>query len=345
MQTTRTISKMLAAAAALGFAGTAWAACNANSTETGATSIQLQDGHGNLACSDFIGRSLVPNAPAPVMSDITASANVAITPGSGGNAIDWVISDPALEADIIFIKAPNGDKCIYHYGNDARKGDNLSVSGTKSIKNVDSDVVICSDGVLTDPPQQASLPPPPIATVACGDPNNSTGSLQSALDQLPDANGDIDVLIGAGEDANGDFKLAVCSDQSDGGQVQCGGCVRPEGYPDSVGKTSQACLAALAANGGAGPNGELPLECRACELSSILPPSEFSPALAGVDNYCWELHDQVDEVAGTFIPAKAIDHTQAGITRFEGSSCYMIRVNFYGIEYIYYAPWPGCPGS
>jgi hypothetical protein len=302
-------------------------------------------GQGALACSDFIGTSPGDGQAAPTMTDITAQT--ALTVGGGGSWLDWSIGNAALEADIVVVADPNGNKCIYQYANDAREGAVLTPSGKKGVRA--RNVTVCSDGVKTDPPPPPPPPPAPITTINgdCSlDPR--TAKLQAALNDgdLGESNA-IDAIVGFGEDENGDFTLAVCSDQAEGGQVQCGACVRPDGYPDTVGKHSPQCEADLLALG-VGPNGELPLSCRPCELSSLQPDGPVGTNLPDDAKNCWEYHMQVQESApgvGTFIPSQAIDETAAVMTRYEGSSCYQIRINFYGREYIYFMPTPGCPGN
>jgi hypothetical protein len=316
----------------------ALAQCNTDFTETLAASVLQQSGQGNLACTDFIGQNADPQITG--MADVTTDPSIVVTYGAGKKSLDWVINSPTLEADVVIVEAADGKRCSYFYPNDARQGFQLSPGSDRSIKSA----TFCTDNALVDPPPPPPPPPQPISTFGncAGDPR--TAKIQQAVND-GDLNQDnsIDVIVGFGEDDNGEFTLAVCSDEADGSQVPCAGWCERDGYGITFGKGSPACTAALAAapyNGMPGPNGELPIECRPCELASNVQPT--GPTLPPDADYCWQHSHQVDANESFFIPVKKTETGSATWTRFEGSSCYEVKVTFYGVEYTFYTP-EGCP--
>lgn len=307
------------------------AACNFNTADTGADSALTQSGQGNLSCSDFIGQPdpLSPLLPSP-MIEITSFAGVSTSP-TGGSSINFSISpDSGHSADVVIVEAADGRRCIYNYARDAREGTNLTPAGDKSVRNVR----ICSDGVSS-----GTLAPPPRVPIATDTEKACGANLQEGVNN----DNDIAVIIGFGEGPDGAV-VAVCADKEDDGVsngshlTQCQNtCERPANFVEQVdqgasgvGPYSAECAADLLAGPALTP-GELPLSCRSCELSSVLPTSQ-----AGTNDFCWELTGVVNEGAGTFVPTVEKESNLAEVKRYQGSTCYLASTVYYGIAYSYW---------
>ncbi|MCU0833048.1 MAG: hypothetical protein MUC77_01250 [Chromatiaceae bacterium] len=90
-------------------------------------------GQGNFSCTAL---SMVP-------------ATVQITNPSvlGGNAIDWVRTDP-LEVDVVAVADSSGKRCVYNYGPGATGGKKLTPNSANAV----SQVLACKDGLVIPPP-------------------------------------------------------------------------------------------------------------------------------------------------------------------------------------------------
>ncbi len=128
-----------------------WADCNTNSAETKAVSAYGLSGQGNFSCSALN----------------MSSAGVSITNPSvlGGNAADWVRTDPA-EVDVVVVSDSNGKRCVYNYGPGAQGGKKLAPNSANAV----SQVLGCKDGIIVAPPNT-----PPVVSIQVVSPANALG--------------------------------------------------------------------------------------------------------------------------------------------------------------------------
>lgn len=298
-----------------------------------ATAVQADQGNGSIECSAFIG----PGGPMfqiPVQQDKTIGTVDPFSP------IRWTVNDPdmSVNADVVFIGNSDGSRCTQYYKGNARSG--FAAAGTKD--NKDATLVACSDGFSE--PQPAAPPTPPVSTSGDCTQDPDDAALQSAIND----NGKYDVVIGIGRGDKGD-NTAICSDTNGlGAQKRCvDRCITPDPlspvtwYEPGTLEYEDNCT-------GDGPF--YPIECRACELSSVI---DSDPYVNGSPQYCWEQLQKADLsykgpdgnlLNGSFKKAPGPKSNQVWkVDEYAGSTCYKISgTTDTGYQYAYWVP-TGCP--
>lgn len=295
----------------MSFSSIAWAACNSNGTQTNAISVQSQSGQGNWACTDVSGQG-------GTMQTLTSGVNVSGTTVAGSNGIDWSTTNPTVDVDLIRVEDASGKGCNYFYDQSFPFGTNLTPDSNQSIKTV----TFCTDNLLVEVTEP---PPQPIATATTCD-----GTIAEDFQTAVNANPSLRHVIAVGEDPfDGSDNLALCSSDDNGNpsQEQCANrCIRPDGFPNHI-PPGTDCTPSV--------DGKIDLDCRVCELASVVPNDLGVP-------YCWEFSHQVNELLGTFKPPTVTTPGWVKWEKIEGSACFLFTTTFFGVEYSYWTP-SGCP--
>lgn len=283
----------------------AWAACNSNGTETGASTVVDLQGQGNFACSQIA-------SSAGAMQTVPGFSYQVVSAGPR-RYVSW--SAPA-QVDKIFVTTNGqGGRCLYNFETGPKSGSFLEPAANSTSSTT---VVACSDRVDVVAP-----PPPPKKPISTT--NNCANALPGLQSNL-DADGNIITMIGIGIDqglnnegtADGDYVLAVCSA---GSQTQCTDQCLPK-----TAKT-YACSATP---------GQECLSNRACATSDELPTGNVD-----APKYCWELSHAVNTTSGTFVPPIEKESGSASWEQYHGSTCVKVTTTYRGATYSYYSP-TGC---
>ena len=290
---------------AFGLSGLAGADCYIGA-ETNASSVQADSGNGTYSCS-------VLSTTNGTMHDVTSQLTYSV--GTDGR-VTWSVpvnanGYPTVDVDMVSVARSSGKRCNYNYSSQQKNGTGLSTSDGGAVIYVTA----CADGVIA--PEPPPPPPQPISTVGNG--CDATFSYNS------NSNGKFDVAIGYSKDAgNGLEGAAVCANTAGlgGSQHQCINECVPHVIPAGTDCTANA-------------NGEVPVECRACEFEDA---ASISKGL----KYCYYWENHVDTAtAGYFKPGPKKKSLSAQIDVTTGSNCYTVTVGpmYGGATYSYqYCP-------
>lgn len=306
-----------------------------NDADTGyATQIQADQGQGSIDCSAFIGRG-GPMYQIPVSQD-KLIGTVTEPPGP----IKWEVTDPDINVnvDVVFIGNSDGSRCTQFYSGNARSG--FAAAGTKT--NKESTLIACTDDFSEPAPLPAPVPPVTTNDTCADDPN--TADFQTAINNNPVYDW---VIVGGRNTTSGaEGNTAICVDEGNGNGVMTRcveRCITPA--TDATVPWYQPGSAAHTANClGDGPF--FPIECRACELSSVVESDLFDPDT----QFCWEqaqkatLEPRGDFPGGSFkLPPGEQGEQGWTVKGRNGSQCYLISgATQSGYRYSYWAP-SGCP--
>ena len=272
---------------AFGLSGWASGACFIDAS-TNAASVQADSGNGTYSCS-------VVSTANGAMHDVTGQ--VSYTVGTDGR-VTWSVPHnangyPTVDVDLVSVSSNSGKRCNYSYPGQPNDGAGLSTSDLSTAKYV----TICADGVM-----DAEPPPPtpdPVSTV--GNACNASFSYDTT------SNGQFDVAIGYTKNTGDGLEgAAICAKGN--GQHECiNECV------PHVPAAGTDCTATV--------NGEVPLECRACEYEYPDPVGSSKDL-----KYCWYWENHVDTGSGLFKPSPKKKSLSAQIDVTTGSDCYTVTV-------------------
>jgi hypothetical protein len=277
-------------------------------------------GQTGFQCSNLQGIPS-PENPTGRMSSVEVEAYQVSGNQNGFNVQG---STPGLAFDAVFARSRDGKQCLYYLDN-TNTVTNLTTGG-KPLQTV----TVCSDGIGVPVADDEPVSTSRDCTV---DPDSA--ALQNAIDD----NSRYDIVLGIGRGADDSDNLAVCSDTQLGTGVQQE-CVGEPYCPAPIGNASYPIVPDRTSNPNCVPNqsGEIPLECRHCEISAVLPADPGNLETP----YCWELSHSVDLDAGTFKPLRESEKYRFEIDSYEGSKCYKVNTTYKGRSYSYWTP-SGCP--
>lgn len=282
---------------ALGVSSWANAACYIGD-ETNATSVQADSGNGTYNCS-------VVSTSDGTLASVSNGVTYSIVNGK----VNWTATTdsstgyPTADVDLVSVASSSGKRCNYAYANQPAGGAMLTTSDGSTPKSV----TFCADGAII--PQPPSPPPPPpelITTVGdgCVAPFTYTTPTDGTITDT------FDVAIGYTKEffTDGLEGAAICA-TAGSKQVECvNECVPHTPAPG----TNCSPLA----------NGEVPLECRACELDYPDPVGSNKDL-----KYCWYWENHVDtSTDGYFKPSPKKKSLSASIDVTTGSNCYLITI-------------------
>jgi hypothetical protein len=307
-----------------------WSACIDSLEGTGATTVLDASGQGNFSCAD-----MSPGPDGAPMGDITGLLD--LPSQSNITSIDIQVPLgllPNQEIDAVYIRAKgNGARCLYTFSDYTTLAEGLQSGGDQFNS---SDVIVCSDGIGTEPPPEPEIIEP-ISTAAD---NCSAAFTVTSTD--PTIQERLDSLDAGVAFSQGGTDFAVCN--TDGSaQVECVNICNdfqsPADDPDS------GCP------GTSDVYGQLPLDCRPCALTDLSAP----PAFDRTGNplfYCWEYEnsvvrnpplerddypnapgtvyvpgtdDTVPRTPGTMLPHKPAGSSAVGVKSF--NACKTVYVN------------------
>ena len=298
-----------------------------------ATQVQADQGQGSIDCTAFIGRG-GPMHQIPVWQDKTIGT-VTTPPGP----INWKVTDPDINAnvDVVFVGNSDGSRCTQFYSGNARSG--FAAAGEKT--NKDSLLIACSDDFSEPAPPPAPVPPITTTDNCSSDPN--TEAFQLAINNNP--NYDWVILGGRNTESGAEGNTAICVDEGNGNgkMTRCvERCITPAAdatvpwYAPGTPEYDANCL-------GDGPF--FPIECRACELNSVVASDLFDPDT----QFCWEQAQKATLGSAHFpngsfkLPPGEQGEQGWTVKGRNGSQCYLISgATQSGYRYSYWAP-SGCP--
>ena len=309
-----------------------------------AVAVQADQGQGSIDCSAFIGQSGAAMMP---VTDFTLTKGVGDEGiiGTKEFPLRWESSDPTnplTNIRVLFIgNSGDGSRCTQYYTENAVSG--WAGAGTKT--NKASDVVACTDGFSEPEPQN-----PPVRPVSTAEGCNDLDA-DLTLQQAINANTKYDVLIAIGRGDKGD-NTAICSDETElVDQSRCvEQCITPDAdSPVLYDPDDPRCQG----------DGPFPINCRACELSTVIDSDPFTNP-SDDPKFCWEvlqkvrLPDSLDPLdnykppvvyteEGEFKKAPGPKGNQVwNVREYAGSTCYQISgTTDSGYRYAYFVP-SGC---